>query len=67
MTIYPRGQARVATKEKKKTKKHSYGYGYGYGYGNKSNRRYGFDYVRTRLQKKAVDDSYKYVDDDDEA
>ena len=44
-----------------------YGYGYGYGYGNKSNRRYGFDYVRTRLQKKAVDDAYKYVDDDDEA
>ena len=42
-------------------------YGYGYGYGKQSKKkRYGFDYIRTKLTKKSEDSAYRYVDDDDE-
>lgn len=44
-----------------------YGYGYGYGYGSKNKkRRYGFDYIRTRLSKKPVESPYQYIEDDED-
>jgi hypothetical protein len=43
------------------------GYGYGYGYGSKNKkRRYGFDYIRTRLSKKPVESPYQYIEDDED-